>query len=316
MNNIHYFTQAQSAKGYVNYFYTNFSGLKKITQMCGFPQDIILQLCKSETRDAHIIHDCLNGGATGIILPRTGEGIISTPLLSKAAVEHIEEARRRLYRAFEIRDEWEQIYVENTDFDVLDDLAFRWSKKLVGERFEERPAARFDRFSGALTAFGAKAYGENITRDITRRYFLRGRPGTGKSTFLKKIAAAALRAGADVELYHSCFDPDSVDMIAVRAFDFCVFGSTAPHEYPPDRESDSVIDLYALAVKKNTDEKYAGEIETLKKRYDEKIAAAEEAFALANDERIKTEKLIRSQTGDESYAASFWETVENFESLS
>ena len=66
-------------------------------------------------------------------------------------------------------------------------------------------------------------------------YGIIGANGAGKSTFLKKLAVAGLSAGFDVEIYHCSLDPKSLDMIIVRELSLCVFDSTAPHEFFPER---------------------------------------------------------------------------------
>ena len=64
--------------------------------------------------------------------------------------------------------------------------------------------------------------GETLTEEIKKRYFIKGRPGTGKSTFLKKLAAAGIKAGYDVEIYLSreCeITGDSFDSLTVTGVD-------------------------------------------------------------------------------------------------
>ncbi len=51
------------------------------------------------------------------------------------------------------------------------------------------------RFLGAATPEGPKDFIQNLTGDVQKRYFIKGRPGSGKSTMLKKIAAAAQESG-------------------------------------------------------------------------------------------------------------------------
>ena len=50
---------------------------------------------------------------------------------------------------------------------------------------------------------------------------------------MKRIAAAAQENGFDVEFYRCSLDPNSCDMVLIRELGFCVFDSTAPHEYFP-----------------------------------------------------------------------------------
>src|SRR5690606_25296046 len=114
-----------------------------------------------------------------------------------------------------------------------------------------------------------------------KRYFIKGRPGSGKSTMLKKLAAAATERGFDIELYHCGFDPNSLDMLIVRELGFAIFDSTAPHEYFPVHDTDEIIDMYALCIAPGTDEAHATELSDISARYrakmDESIARLAEA---------------------------------------
>ena len=73
--------------------------------------------------------------------------------------------------------------------------------------------------------------------------------------------------GFAVEMYRCSLDPGSCDMVLVRELSFCVFDSTAPHEYFPEREGDETIDIYRAAVRQGTDEKYAAELADVTERY-------------------------------------------------
>lgn len=64
-------------------------------------------------------------------------------------------------------------------------------------------------------------------------YIVKGGPGTGKSTFLKKIAAAFKRNGFDTELIHCSSDPASLDGVFVPAASLALFDGTPPHTAEP-----------------------------------------------------------------------------------
>lgn len=130
------------------------------------------------------------------------------------------------------------------------------------------------RFLGAATPSGAVDYIQNLTEEIEKRYFIKGRAGSGKSTMLKKIAAAGEERGFDVEIYHCGFDPNSLDMVIIPEKSIAIFDSTAPHEYFPDRENDEIIDMYERCIKPGTDEKYAIEIERTTNSYKAKMKEA------------------------------------------
>jgi hypothetical protein len=169
--------------------------------------------------------------------------------------------------ALRVHDEWENIYIANMDFQKADALASETITRLLGAyRFDKQPVIK-ERFFGASTPVGAMDYIESLTENISKRYLLKGRPGTGKSTLLKKLAAASNARGLDTEIYSCAFDSNSLDMIIWPELGMCLFDSTAPHLYEPSRPDDEVIDMYAACVRTGTDETYEKELEDIVMRY-------------------------------------------------
>ena len=62
-------------------------------------------------------------------------------------------------------------------------------------------------------------------------YYLKGGPGTGKSTLMKRIAAAF--AGEDVSCYHCASDPQSLDAVVLENRGVFIADATAPHAADP-----------------------------------------------------------------------------------
>ncbi|MFC7062009.1 hypothetical protein [Halobacillus seohaensis] len=204
-------------------------------------------------------------------------GMIFDKLNSKKEVitshrNQIMDAQSKAYQSFkaglDVHDDLESIYISKMDFTKADELTQDFIQRLeIPKKTEDKKPLTKHRFFGASTPEGVIDFIPNVTADLANRYFVKGRAGTGKSTFLKKVALAAEENKYDVEMYHCGFDPDSIDMIVVRELGFCVFDSTDPHEYFPEREGDRIIDLYAETVTAGTDEKYAPEISALTKGY-------------------------------------------------
>ena len=132
------------------------------------------------------------------------------------------------------------------------------------------------RFFGAMTPDGSAHYIETLTGDVELRYFIKGRPGTGTSTLMKKLAAAAVEAGQGAELYHCSFDAESLDMVVLRDLSVCVFDATPPHELFPEREGDIILDLYDLALPRGTDRENADLLGMIEKEYAAKMQKARE----------------------------------------
>lgn len=210
--------------------------------------------------------------------------------------ENISEAFNSAYSLFaealKIHDEWEKIYIENMDFEKANELTNRLKERFFGDDTSSAGIGRvYDRFLGAATPVGAVDFVPNLTETVGKRYFIKGRPGSGKSTMLKKIAAEAQSRGYDVEVYHCGFDPHSLDMVIVRELDFAIFDSTAPHEYFPERETDEIVDMYAELITPGTDEKYAAEIEDVGGRYKAKMDEAIASLAHAKVLRDQLESI-------------------------
>ncbi|NLT13067.1 MAG: hypothetical protein GXY05_01845 [Clostridiales bacterium] len=183
--------------------------------------------------------------------------------------------------ALSVHDEWEKIYIENMDFQKADTLASAIIDLMLGDCRFEKPPVMKERFFGASTPAGATDYIERLTGSIAKRYLLKGRPGTGKSTLLRKLAAASTARGLDTEIYSCAFDSNSLDMIIWPELDKCLFDSTAPHLYEPSRPEDEVIDTYSACVRPGTDEKYEKELADISLRYKEAVGKGTRSLSVA-----------------------------------
>lgn len=66
-----------------------------------------------------------------------------------------------------------------------------------------------------------------------RIYIMKGGPGVGKSTFMKKIAQKAALLDLDVEFMHCSSDPDSLDAVVIPQKKTAILDGTAPHITDP-----------------------------------------------------------------------------------
>jgi hypothetical protein len=64
-------------------------------------------------------------------------------------------------------------------------------------------------------------------------YILKGGPGTGKSTLMKRAARDAVNANIAAELIHCSSDPDSLDAVIFPEKRLCIVDGTAPHTLDP-----------------------------------------------------------------------------------
>ncbi|NMH70167.1 hypothetical protein HF072_15410 [Bacillus sp. RO3] len=209
--------------------------------------------------------------------------------------DHIASLFNKAYTSFaaslRAHDEIEDIYISNMDFKEANELTDELiSLFFHNQNLSKTPAVKH-RFLGAATPEGAVDFIQNLTEDVPKRYFIKGRAGSGKSTMLKKIAAAGEERGFDVEVYHCGFDPNSLDMLIIREKGIAIFDSTAPHEYFPDRNSDEIIDMYERCITKGTDEKYADEIERTTQGYKDKMKEAVSYLKEAKNQRQRLESI-------------------------
>lgn len=194
--------------------------------------------------------------------------------ISKQISDSYQMAYSLFAEGLRVHDEWEVFYIKNMNYSEANKLTLELIDQFFGGVKLNKSADVRHRYLGAATPLGPVDFIQNLTADIENRYFIKGRPGSGKSTMLKKIAAVGEELGYDVEIYHCGFDPNSLDMVILREIGIAIFDSTAPHEHFPDRETDKVIDMYERAITPGTDEKYAAEISVIKERYTAKMKEA------------------------------------------
>lgn len=209
--------------------------------------------------------------------------------LNKAITIKFEKAYETFAEALSAHDDIEDIYIDNMDFAEANGLTEELIDLFFGGEQLNKSSTIKHRFLGAATPLGAVDYIQNLTEDIDKRYFIKGRAGSGKSTMLKKIVSAGEKKGFDVEVYHCGFDPNSLDMVILRELGIAIFDSTAPHEYFPDRETDEIVDMYERCITPGTDELYEVDIARTTKAYKDKMKEAISYLAEAKELRDELE---------------------------
>lgn len=203
----------------------------------------------------------------------------------RAFRERIDAAYGRAYETFDkalrIHDEWEAYYIGSMDFGKAEQVTQELNDAWIGDETRTKAAIVRHLFLGAATPRGSVDYVPNLTAKAATRIFIKGRPGSGKSTMLKKLAAAAEQHGIDVDVFHCGFDPNSLDMLIFPERSVAIFDSTAPHEHFPNREGDGILDMYERTMAPGTDEAYAEPIAEIKARYSAAIREATRFLAEA-----------------------------------
>lgn len=101
-------------------------------------------------------------------------------------------------------------------------------------------------FPGGNTPQGFFSYYNYIVPADTGRIFVfKGGPGTGKSTFMKRIGNTLADMGYAVEFHHCSSDNNSLDGVVVPALEVAFIDGTAPHIVDPRYPGcvDEVINL-------------------------------------------------------------------------
>ncbi|MEN2768710.1 hypothetical protein [Ornithinibacillus xuwenensis] len=260
-----------------------------------FLDGVIIRDKKVAIIDERIATAALNGAFEINLSLFTKDEILSFE--STDAITNIENYTQQAYEDFwkglKVHDDLEEIYIKEMDFDRANEMADEYIQKVLKDtpNGKQDPAV-FHRFFGTNTKDGVVNVVPTLLNGLTSKYFIKGRAGTGKSTFMKKIMAACNEHGYDVELYHCSFDPNSIDMVLVRDLDFCVFDSTDPHEYFPEKPGEEIIDMYKEAVTSGTDEKYATDIKRLNLDYKSFMKKGVQQLQLAGEALIALEQQV------------------------
>ncbi len=102
-------------------------------------------------------------------------------------------------------------------------------------------------FAAANTADGFKSYFDEIfgRDEIDRLYILKGGPGVGKSTFMKRLGELYENTGGECEYFFCSSDPDSLDGIIIKGKRAAVIDGTMPHAVEPSLAGvrEIIIDL-------------------------------------------------------------------------
>jgi energy-coupling factor transporter ATP-binding protein EcfA2 len=210
-------------------------------------------------------------------------------LLNNQLQDAYTRATNTFAAALIVHDDLERIYIDRMDFAKGNQIAQELIDSFFGDRVQSKQAAVRHLFFGAATPIGAVDHIQNLTADMKRRIFIKGRPGSGKSTMLKSLASASESRGFDVQVFHCGFDPNSLDMLIFPELSLAIFDSTAPHEYDPSRVGDEILDMYERTIEPGTDEYYASELDPIYRAYKSKMKEATAYLAKARefDSRMK-----------------------------
>ncbi len=298
-----YYVSGHTADGYVNFLSTNLIGINRIIVLQHPSSRVKAKIIEKltapfeEKEQIEIIESTRSGEyIEGIIMRESSVAVLAEQVvqekiadgeyinledylpskIDKKVIEKMDHkikdlcqvAYSHFKKGLSIHDDLEKIYIDEMDFSKADHVAEEFISSLFKdiEKKEKLPVI-YERLFGTNTADGVVNVVEHLIEPIQNRIFIKGRAGTGKSVFMRKVLDACKEHGLEVELYRCSFDPNSIDMLIIRDLDYCLFDSTDPHEFFPSRKEDKIIDLYEEAVTPGTDEKYVSEIKRLTNLY-------------------------------------------------
>lgn len=92
-----------------------------------------------------------------------------------------------------------------------------------------------DYFLGGNTSRGFFSYYDYLAdgSEINKIYIIKGGPGTGKSTTMKRVAKWGEDKGFDVDYIHCSSDPGSLDGVVIKQAGVAMVDGTSPHTVDP-----------------------------------------------------------------------------------
>ena len=149
-----------------------------------------------------------------------------------------------LTRAKAIHDDWEQLIQPAMDWEGINTLGQQLVKEGIGNVKLQKNSQVTHRLMGSLTPLGAKDTLSSISKSLKSRLYIKGLPGSGKSSFMKKFGEEAKTHGLDIRYIWCGLDANSVDGIVIPELQLCLVDATSPHVYEPEREGDEIVDFF------------------------------------------------------------------------
>ena len=333
-----YFTDANSALGYVSLQKENLIGITRIYHLRSPDDQLIHNLLEALAQLPSLKHLTLEYSYStfnpnflaGLMIRELGTAFVSGKVVTaqseiidlnalyeeseikknQADIERLKLNMNQFYKkmymhfnaALHIHDEWEKIYIDRIDFEKAD----AFTEEVLTRLFDTDIAASeqatmvLHRFFGASTPQGLHDFIPELTVGL-KRYLIKGRPGSGKSTLMREVVKKATSLGYDVDVYHCSLDPKSLDMVVVPELSFCVFDATAPHAYEPSLATDEIIDTYTAFIKEGTDERCLMIVAEVEAKYNNQIKLARDAMKDGHAARDKLSDIYQKNLVTERF---------------
>ena len=154
--------------------------------------------------------------------------------------KNFDRAYRFLKAAKAVYDDWENANQEAMDYGKANKITADLINKVFDKNIGTKLGEERHLFASAITPEGMMNYLDSIIGPCKKRYIIEGRPGTGKSTLLKKVANAAVERGYNVELYHCALNPEKVEHLVITDLGVALTKSIEPHLYSPQNDDEKI----------------------------------------------------------------------------
>lgn len=132
-------------------------------------------------------------------------------------------------------DEWEFYIQPHQDWPKINQMYLKVEKELFKNSPKNNGKGKERHlFAWAHTPQGKCQFIDTLLDGIQTLYTLQGQPGTGKSSFLSKIAARAQLMNLNVEFYHNTLEPEKLDMIILQELEVALVITASPYDYLPE----------------------------------------------------------------------------------
>lgn len=155
-----------------------------------------------------------------------------------AAKEENKAAYRRAFNYFKssrpIFDEIDENNKTKVDFKGINRLTKSVIDRIFSKKARTSNITGFKKrhlFTSSYTPDGFVDYTPTIIDGIKDRYYLSGEIGTGKSTFLNRIADEAILRNYHIEIFHNPLIPSKVDSLYIKELDTIISTSKGIKNY-------------------------------------------------------------------------------------
>lgn len=129
--------------------------------------------------------------------------------------------------------EWKHYTSSYQDWNQINQMTLRVQRDIFKIPPKDRSKERH-LFAWGHTPQGKTQFIDSLLKGTETLYILKGQPGTGKSTFLSKIAERGKTYGLDIEYYHNTLDPEQLDLIILPDLQIAMVIDAEPYAYTPN----------------------------------------------------------------------------------